>query len=108
MKNEDSILSLCSFRIIPGRQTLLQALPLEKKRNLKIFHIEIVPSQTDAEPCDCSNRFQSDKEPSVIKSLLAGKDKNHIPIDEHCTSHQRAELRATGRMIIHVRSVTVR
>lgn len=25
------------------------------------------------------------REPSVIKSLLARKDKNHAPIEEHCT-----------------------
>jgi len=50
MKNEDSIktnhtiLSLCIFKIIIGRQTILQALPLEKKRDLKVVDIEIVLS----------------------------------------------------------------
>lgn len=58
MKNEDSIkknhsiMSLCIFRTIPGRQTLLQALPLEKKRNLKVIDTETVPSQTYAETND--------------------------------------------------------
>lgn len=58
MKNEDSIkknhsiLSLCIFRTICGRQALLQALALEKKRNLKVIDTETVPSQTYAETND--------------------------------------------------------
>lgn len=49
------------FRKIPGREAFMQALPLEIKRNLKVIDIEIVPLQTDTEPNDYSNRFQSDK-----------------------------------------------
>lgn len=59
MKKNHSIVLFSIFRIIPWRQVLLQALPLKKKRKVKVVHTEIDPSQTEVQPNEYWNGFQS-------------------------------------------------
>lgn len=85
MKNEDnmkenhSIVLLCIFRIIPGRQDLLQALPLQKKRKANVVHTEIDPSQTDVQPNTYLNGFQSNRGTTCHKILIGRKTYKSYP-----------------------------